>query len=75
MIEILLGTLFGVILGTLSGIIPGVHANTLAGVLLSLQVILLSLFGPLALASAMFAALITHTFVDAVPSKIGRAHV
>jgi putative membrane protein len=68
MIEILLGTLIGVILGTLSGIIPGVHANTLAGVLLSLQVILLSLFGPLALAGAMFAALITHTFVDAVPS-------
>jgi putative membrane protein len=68
MIEILLGTLIGVILGTLSGIIPGVHANTLAGVLLSLQVTLLSLFGPLALAGALFAALITHTFVDSVPS-------
>ncbi len=68
MIEILLGTLIGVILGTVSGIIPGVHANTLAGVLLSLQVALLSLFGPLVLAGAMFAALITHTFVDAIPS-------
>ncbi|MCK9591254.1 MAG: tripartite tricarboxylate transporter permease [Methanoregula sp.] len=68
MIEILLGTLIGVILGTISGIIPGVHANTLAGVLLSLQVALLSLFGPLVLAGAMFAALITHTFVDAIPS-------
>src|SRR5665647_66391 len=68
MIEILLGTLIGVILGTLSGIIPGVHANTLAGVLLSLQVVLLSFFGPLVLAGAMFAALITHTFVDAIPS-------
>jgi len=68
MIEILLGTLIGVILGTISGIIPGVHANTLAGVLLSLQVALLSFFSPLVLAGAMFAALITHTFVDAIPS-------
>ena len=68
MIEILLGVLIGVALGTLSGIIPGVHANTLAGVLLSLHLALLALFGPLALAGAMFAALISHTFVDAIPS-------
>jgi putative membrane protein len=66
--EILLGTGIGILLGTISGIIPGVHANTLAGVLLSFQVVLLSLFGPLVLAGAMFAALITHTFVDSVPS-------
>jgi putative membrane protein len=68
MIEILLGTLLGVILGTISGIIPGVHANTLAGVLLSLQVPLLAVLGPVTLACALFAALITHTFVDAIPS-------
>jgi putative membrane protein len=68
MIEILLGVFIGVVLGTISGIIPGVHANTLAGVLLSLQVVLLSFFGPLVLGGAMFAALITHTFVDSVPS-------
>ena len=68
MIEILLGTLFGVILGTISGIIPGVHANTLAGVLLSLQAALLAVLGPVALACALFSALITHTFVDAIPS-------
>jgi len=68
MIELLLGTLIGVALGTVSGIIPGVHANTLAGVLLSLQLALLAFLGPLALAGAMFAALITHTFVDAIPS-------
>ena len=66
--EILLGVLIGVLLGTISGIIPGIHANTLAGVLLSLQAVLLALLGPLAIASAMFAALITHTFVDAIPS-------
>lgn len=68
MIEILLGTALGVVLGTASGIIPGVHANTLPGALLSLQVALLSFLGPVALAAAMFAALITHTFVDAIPS-------
>jgi putative membrane protein len=68
MIEILLGTLIGVILGTISGIIPGVHANTLAGVLLSLQAAFLSFFGPFVLAGVLFAALITHTFVDSIPS-------
>ncbi len=68
MIEILLGTLLGVMLGTISGIIPGVHANTLAGVLLSLQVTLLSFFSPLALAGAMFAALITHTLLTPFPA-------
>jgi putative membrane protein len=68
MMEILLGTLIGVFLGTVSGIIPGIHANTLAGILLSLQVVLLPFLGPLALAGAMFAALVTHTFVDAIPS-------
>jgi putative membrane protein len=68
MLEILLGVLIGVILGTISGIIPGVHANTLAGVLLSLQAVLLSVLGPVALAGTLFAALITHTFVDAIPS-------
>jgi len=68
MLEILLGVLIGVVLGTISGIIPGVHANTLAGVLVSLQALLLTLVGPVALAGTLFAALITHTFVDAVPS-------
>ena len=70
MIEILLGTVLGVVLGTASGIIPGVHANTLPGALLSLQVALLSFLGPVALAAAMFAALITHTFVDAIPEYV-----
>lgn len=68
MLEILLGILIGVILGTISGIIPGVHANTLAAFLMSLQAFLLAVLGPAALAGALFAALITHTFVDAVPS-------
>lgn len=68
MIEILLGVLIGVILGSISGIIPGVHANTLAGVLVGLQTVFLALLGPVALACTLFSALITHTFVDAIPS-------
>jgi putative membrane protein len=67
-IEILVGILLGVVLGTVSGILPGIHANTLAGALLSLQVALLPVIGPMALAATMFAALITHTFVDAIPT-------
>ena len=68
MIEIAIGVLFGVLLGTASGLIPGVHANTLAGILLGAQALLLAVLGPLALAGALFAALITHTFVECVPS-------
>ena len=69
MIEILIGALLGVILGTVSGLIPGVHVNTLAGTLLGAQVLLLDVLGPLALAGTLFAALITHTFVESIPSS------
>jgi len=68
MIEIAIGVLFGVLLGTVSGLVPGVHANTLAGILLGAQAVLLAVLGPLALAGTLFAALITHTFVECVPS-------
>jgi putative membrane protein len=68
MIEIVIGTLLGVLLGTISGLIPGVHVNTLAGVLLGVQVFLLDVLGPFALAGTLFAALITHTFVECIPS-------
>ncbi|HVP97562.1 tripartite tricarboxylate transporter permease [Methanoregula sp.] len=68
MIEIVVGTLLGVLLGAISGLIPGVHVNTLAGILLGAQVLLLDLLGPLALAGTLFAALITHTFVECIPA-------
>ncbi|WP_292371085.1 tripartite tricarboxylate transporter permease [Methanoregula sp. UBA64] len=68
MIEIVIGVLLGVILGTASGLVPGVHANTLAGILLGAQAVLLAVLGPLALAGTLFAALITHTFVECIPS-------
>ncbi len=68
MIGILAGTFFGVLLGTVSGLIPGIHSNTMAGILLGLQFVLVPWLGPEALAATMFAALITHTFLDIIPS-------
>ncbi|WP_298668502.1 tripartite tricarboxylate transporter permease [uncultured Methanofollis sp.] len=62
------GTLLGVVLGTVSGLVPGVHVNTMAGLLLSLSPILIVTLGAPLLAAALVAALITHTFLDCVPS-------
>lgn len=68
MIEILAGTAAGVALGLLSGLLPGIHVNTMAAIMLSSLAILLPLFGPFFLAAALFSALVTHCFLDAVPS-------
>lgn len=61
------GAVIGIGCGVVSGLIPGIHANTMAGLLLSLQALLLAWFDPVVIASAMFAALVTHTFIDCVP--------
>jgi putative membrane protein len=58
----------GFFLGLISGIIPGIHANTMAGILLGFQGILLAFLGAEVVAVSMFAALITHTFLDILPS-------
>lgn len=55
-------------LGMISGLIPGVHANTMAGILLGLQGLLLGALEADMVAIAMFTALITHTFLDIIPS-------
>ena len=68
MIEILIGTVAGVAIGVASGLIPGIHVNTMAGILLTFQAALLPFLGPEMLAATLFAALITHTFLDVVPS-------
>jgi len=65
---IVLGAAIGIVCGAVSGLVPGIHANTVAGVLLSLQALLLAWFDPVVIASAMFATLVTHTFLDCVPS-------
>ena len=65
---ILIGCVIGFCMGTVSGLVPGVHSNTMASVLLSIQGLFISVIGPEGLASALFAALITHTFLDSIPS-------
>ena len=65
---ILVGCVIGFSLGIVSGLVPGIHSNTMASVLLSLQGLLLAVIGPEGLASALFSALITHTFLDNIPS-------
>jgi len=66
--SILAGAFLGILLGTVSGLIPGIHANTMAGALLGLQAVLLAFLDPVMLSAAMVAALITHTFLDIIPS-------
>jgi putative membrane protein len=62
------GIAIGVALGAVSGLLPGIHVNTLAAGLLALQVMLIPVFGVEMIAVAMIAALVTHTFLDIIPS-------
>lgn len=64
MIELLLGILIGVV----SGLIPGIHTNTLAALIVAYYTVLISFFTPSQLPVVIFAAAITHTFVDILPS-------
>ncbi len=66
--ELLIGCIIGLVLGIVSGCTPGIHSNTMAGILLGLHPALLILFGPLVFAVSVTATLVTHTFLDAVPS-------
>ena len=68
MIGLLAGVAAGIVLGCISGLLPGVHVNTMAGGLLAVQTALIPVFGPEMIAAAMIAALITHTFLDTIPS-------
>lgn len=68
MIGFLAGIAFGVALGTVSGLLPGIHVNTLAAGLLAAQAMLIPFFGVDMIAVAMMTALVTHTFLDIIPS-------
>ncbi|MDD1708043.1 MAG: tripartite tricarboxylate transporter permease [Methanoregulaceae archaeon] len=68
MIGFLAGIVLGVALGTVSGLLPGIHVNTLAVGLLAVQAVLIPVFGVDMIAVAMMAALVTHTFLDIIPS-------
>ena len=68
MLGVIAGCLVGVLLGTVSGLVPGIHSNTIAGFLAGVSAPLLILFGIEGLAAAIVATMVTHTFLDAVPS-------
>ncbi|MDU9376330.1 hypothetical protein McpSp1_09360 [Methanocorpusculaceae archaeon Sp1] len=68
MLGVVAGCLFGVLLGTVSGLVPGIHSNTIAGFLAGAAGPLLILFGAEGVAAAIVATMVTHTFLDAVPS-------
>ncbi len=68
MLGLVAGTVVGIGLGSATGIIPGIHSNTVAGAVLSSEAVLLPVIGTETVAGLLFAMLVTHTFVDAVPS-------
>lgn len=68
--ELFTGLFLGLFMGVISGLIPGIHANTMAGFLLSFQAAVLLFLGPEAMAVSLFCALITHTFLDIIPSAV-----
>ncbi len=68
MILVFLGTLAGITCGVVGGLIPGIHSNTIAGILLGLSPVLLALLGPQGLGVLFMAMLITHSFLEILPS-------
>ncbi len=66
MIEYLLFSILGILLGTLTGLIPGLHVNNLSPILVGLVAgTALSSYQAISLIVAM---MITHTFLDFIPS-------
>ncbi|HWQ67415.1 MAG TPA: tripartite tricarboxylate transporter permease [Methanospirillum sp.] len=68
MIPLITGSISGIILGMISGLIPGIHSNTVAGILLGLSPFFLAVFGSEGLSAILIATLITHSFLDVLPS-------
>lgn len=60
--------LVGVAIGVFSGLTPGIHSNTLSAILVAYSAYLLNFFSPADILIIIFAAAITHTFLDIVPS-------
>ena len=68
MIPLIYGTLAGLLCGVISGLIPGIHSNTMAGIMLGLSPALLSVLGPEGLAAMFVSLLISHSFLEILPS-------
>ncbi|MBI2137754.1 tripartite tricarboxylate transporter permease [Candidatus Woesearchaeota archaeon] len=66
--EVIIAVFAGIALGTFTGLMPGIHINLLAAIILSASSTLLQHFSPEALAAAIMAMAITHSFLDFIPS-------
>lgn len=65
MYELLIYLFLGILAGTFTGLAPGIHTNTLA---ILLSTFLATKFGSLALAVFIVSMIITHSFLDLIPS-------
>lgn len=68
MMGVVVGCILGILLGTISGLVPGIHSNTVAGFLAAMSGGVFVLLGAEGLAAAIVATMVTHTFLDIVPS-------
>ncbi len=66
MIEILGFAVIGILAGTFTGLIPGIHVNNLTPILVSIA--LSTSMSPLHASSLIVAMMLTHTFLDFIPS-------
>ncbi len=68
MLTLILGMFTGLICGVISGLIPGIHSNTVAGIIAGVSPFLLPVFGPEGLVAVLISLLISHLFVENIPS-------
>lgn len=68
MIPLIFGILTGLVCGIVSGLIPGIHSNTMAGIMVGLSPALLTILGPEGFAAALISLLISHSFLELIPS-------
>ena len=68
MIPLLSGLVIGLACGIISGLIPGIHSNTMAGIMAGLSPALIPFIGTEGLAAALISMLISHSFLDLIPS-------
>jgi len=66
MLELLVFAVLGVGMGTFTGLIPGVHVNNLTPLLVGLAAS--SLLSPMNAVALVVAMMLTHTFIDYIPS-------
>ena len=68
MLELIFALLLGCGAGIITGLLPGLHVNTVAAIVLSALAVLTNYFSFLSLGVFLVAMLITHSFLDLIPS-------